>query len=45
MTLAELGDALEELENARKTAEMELAALRHAQERIGELEEDRDALL
>jgi DNA repair exonuclease SbcCD ATPase subunit len=45
MSLAELGEALEELEDNRKTAEDELAALKNTQERIEELKEDRDALL
>jgi Recombinase zinc beta ribbon domain len=37
MSLAELGDALEELGNDRKTAEDELAPLKNTQERIEEL--------
>lgn len=44
MSLAELGEALEELEDERKRAEAELATLKHAQERIEELEQDRDGL-
>lgn len=50
MSLAELREALKELEDNRKTAEDELAALKNTQERITqerieELKEDRDALL
>lgn len=45
MTLAELGSKLEELENTRRMAEAELAALVAREERVEELERDRDALL
>src|SRR5215203_6149951 len=45
MTLQELGAKLEELENRRREADRELAALRNHQQRVEELEKDRDALL
>ena len=45
MSLDELGTALEELEETRKTAERELRSLRSQQECIEELERDKDALL
>jgi site-specific DNA recombinase len=45
MTLQELGAKLEELENGRRVAERELMALRSHQQRVEELEKDRDALL
>jgi site-specific DNA recombinase len=45
MTLAELGTKLEELENTRRMAEAEIAALAAQEERAEELERDRDTLL
>lgn len=45
MTLEELGERLQELEDTRKTAEAELEALDARKEREEELEADRDALL
>jgi hypothetical protein len=45
MTLAELGSKLEELESTRRRAEAEIAALAAQEERVEELERDRDALL
>jgi site-specific DNA recombinase len=45
MTLQELGAKLDELENGRREAERELTALRSHQQRVEELEKDRDALL
>ena len=45
MTLEELGAKLEELENTRRMAEAEIAALAAPKERAEELERDRDALL
>jgi hypothetical protein len=45
MTLQELGAKLEELDNGRREAERELMALRSYQQRVEELERDRDALL
>jgi hypothetical protein len=45
MTLAELGSKLEELESTRQMAEAEIAALAAQEERVEELERDRDALL
>ena len=45
MTLQELGAKLEELEEGRKETERELMALRSHQQRVEELEKDRDALL
>lgn len=45
MTLQELGAKLEELEKGHKMAERELMALRSHQQRVEELEKDRDALL
>jgi site-specific DNA recombinase len=45
MTLAELGSKLEELESIRRMAEAEIAALGVHEERVEELERDRDALL
>ena len=45
MTLQELGVKLEELENGRREAERELTALKAHQQRVEELEKDRDTLL
>jgi site-specific DNA recombinase len=45
MTLAELGSKLEELESTRQMAEAEIAALAAQEERVEELERDRDALI
>src|SRR5829696_515550 len=45
MSLDELGAALEELEETRKTTERELRNLKRQQESIEELERDKDALL
>jgi len=45
MNLAELGSTLEELEDTRRMAEAEIAALTAREERAEELERDRDALL
>jgi hypothetical protein len=45
MTLEELRERLEELENTRKLAQAELEALADREGRIKELEKDRDALL
>jgi len=45
MTLPELKGRLAELEETRKTAKYELAALREHEERISELERDRDVVL
>jgi len=45
MTLQELGAKLEELDNGRREAERELMALRSHQQRVENLEKDRDALL
>src|SRR5215212_6450883 len=45
MTLEELGSKLAKLEETRRTAEAELAALEARKERVRELEADRDALL
>src|SRR5215213_6886237 len=45
MNLAELGAKLEELESTRRMAEAEIAALANREERVEELERDRDALL
>jgi hypothetical protein len=45
MTLQELGAKLEELEKGHKMAERELMALKSHQQRVEELEKDRDALL
>jgi hypothetical protein len=45
MTLQELGAKLEELDEGRKKAERELTALKDHQQRVEELEKDRDALL
>jgi hypothetical protein len=45
MALAELGSKLEELESTRRMAEAEIAALAAQEERVEELERDRDALL
>jgi hypothetical protein len=45
MTLAELGSKLEELESTRRMAEAEIVALAAHEERVEELERDRDALL
>jgi hypothetical protein len=45
MAEKELDKALAELDETRKTAERELSAQRGHQERIGELERDKDAIL
>jgi site-specific DNA recombinase len=45
MTLQELGVKLEELEEGRKEAERELMTLRSQQQRVEDLEKDRDTLL
>jgi site-specific DNA recombinase len=45
MTLEELGSKLEELNSTRRMAEAEIAALAAQEERVEELERDRDALL
>jgi site-specific DNA recombinase len=45
MTLEELGSKLAKLEETRRAAEAELAALDTREERVHELEADRDALL
>lgn len=45
MTLEELDSKLKELDNSRRTAERELAALTDHRRRVDELEKDRDALL
>ena len=45
MAEKELDEALAELDETRKTAERELSALRGHQERLGELERDKDAIL
>ncbi len=45
MTLEELGSKLSELDEMRRHAQRELAALAENQERIAQLEEDRDTLL
>jgi len=45
MTLEELASKLTELEEARRQAERELAALEDRRERVAELENDRDALV
>jgi site-specific DNA recombinase len=45
MTLEELGSKLEELGERRLHAERAIAALRESQERLEELEKDRDALI
>ena len=45
ITLEELGAQLRELEETRKTAEIELSALRNTQRRVKELERDRDTLI
>jgi len=45
ITFEELGEKLLVLEDARKTAEHELEALKSKRDRITELEQDRDALL
>ena len=45
MTLAELGSKLEELEITRQMAEAEIVALTVQEERVEELERDRDALI
>ena len=45
MTLEELGAALQELDESRKTAERELAAIKGRRERIEQLERDKDTLL
>ncbi len=45
MTEAELDQALAELEEARTTAQRELAALQNRQEAIAKLERDKESLL
>jgi hypothetical protein len=45
MTLEELGSKLQSLEETRKLAQANLAALEVRQERVKELEKDRDSLL
>jgi len=45
MTLEELGKKLAELDEIRRHAEKELSTLKDHQERVEQLEEDRDALL
>jgi DNA repair ATPase RecN len=45
MTFEELEERLQGLEEARKTAEHELEALRSYQERMEQLERDKDAIL
>jgi site-specific DNA recombinase len=45
MTLEELGSKLSELDEMRRHAERELSALQEHQERVEQLEEDRDALI
>jgi site-specific DNA recombinase len=45
MTLEELGSKLSELDKMRRHAERELSALQDHQERVEQLEEDRDALI
>jgi predicted nuclease with TOPRIM domain len=45
MTLEELGEKLAELDEIRRHAEKELASLKDHQERVEQLEEDRDALI
>jgi len=45
MTFEELGAALDELEEARRTAERELAALKNRREALAQLELDKEALL
>jgi hypothetical protein len=45
MAEKELDEALAELDETRKTAERELSTLRGHQERLGELERDKDAIL
>ena len=45
MTLEELSTKLAKLEETRRTAEAELAVLEAREERVRELEADRDALL
>jgi site-specific DNA recombinase len=45
MTLEELGPKLAQLDEIRRHAERELSALEDHRERVGQLEEDRDALV
>jgi site-specific DNA recombinase len=45
ITFEELGARLRELEETRKTAEVELSSLRNTQRRVKELERDRDTLI
>jgi site-specific DNA recombinase len=45
MSLEELGSKLRELDNTRRIAEQELAALKDHRRRVQDLEQDRDALL
>ena len=45
MSLEELGSKLRDLDNTRRIAERELAALKNHRRRVQDLEQDRDALL
>jgi hypothetical protein len=45
MTLEELRSKIDELDEIRRVAEVEVAALRHSQEQVEELEKDLDAVL
>ena len=45
MSLEELGSKLKDLDNTRRIAEQELAALKDHRRRVQDLEQDRDALL
>ena len=45
MSLEELGSKLRDLDNTRRIAERELAALKDHRRRVQDLEQDRDALL
>lgn len=45
MSLEELGSKLKDLDNTRRIAEHELAALKDHRRRVQDLEQDRDALL
>ena len=45
MSLEELGSKLKDLDNTRRIAEQELAAVKDHRRRVQELEQDRDALL
>jgi hypothetical protein len=44
MSLEELGSKLKDLDNTRRIAEHELAALKDHRRRVQDLEQDRDAL-